>query len=256
MGRLAGRIALVTGGAMGIGGAAAARFVAEGAEVLICDIDADSGAAQAEKLGNRAMFQPLDVTDEAGWQAAIAQAEKQFGGLDILVNAAGISEPATIETENYAHWRKVLQTNLDSIFLGCHAAIPALKKRASEHKPAAIVNIGSSSGLRGAPFLTAYGASKAGLIHLTKTIALHCGREKHFIRCNAVHPGAVRTPMYERYLKMGPSEEAMHANFVSNHPIGFIGEAEDLASAILFLASDEARFITGADLAVDGGLSL
>ncbi len=256
MARLSGKVALITGAAMGIGGAAARRFVEEGAHVLVCDIAEKEGRALAESLGPSARFQHLDVTDEAGWQAAVAAAEEHFEGLDILVNSAGISEPANIETETYAHWQKVLQINLDSIFLGCHVAIPALKKRASAAHPASIVNIGSSSGLKGAPFLTAYGASKAGLIHLTKTIALHCGREGHFIRCNAIHPGAVRTPMYQRHLKMGPSEEAMHQNFVSQHPIGFIGEEDDLASAILFMASDEARFITGAQLAVDGGLSL
>lgn len=256
MPRFEGKAALVTGAADGIGAAIAQRLAQEGARVVVADINREHGEMVAEQLEGRGTFCQLDVSREDQWQDAIRDAVSTFGHLDILVNNAGISEPGDIGHENFDHWRKVLQTNLDGVFLGTRHAIAEIAKTARKESPGAIVNIGSGSGLKPTVFLAAYGSSKAAVSYLTKSTALYCGQNKLFIRCNAVHPGAVRTAMYERYLAMGPDRDAAHQSFVDNHPIGYVGEPEDIAAAVAFIASDEARFITGADLAVDGGLSI
>jgi len=252
-GRMRGKTAFITGAAEGLGLAVAQRFVAEGARVILADIQADKARASAQSLGDAAMSVALDVASDANWQEAIAQAVERFGGFDTLVNNAGISIAADIEAADFDHWRRVQAINSDGVFLGCHYAMPVLRKA----RAASITNVTSALAERGHEKMPAYCASKAAVRHLTESIALHCARSGYDIRCNSVRPGSIQTPMQDRVITMregSPAEEA--AKTAAKHPMGRIATAEEVANAILFLSSNEASFITGADLAVDGGLSL
>lgn len=251
MARLEGKVALVTGGAAGIGEATCRLFVAEGARVLIADLDLAGAQALAAQLGDNAAAVALDVAEESAWQPAIAEAQRQFGKLNVLVNCAGISEPGTIEDTSTDLWRRVMAINLDSVFFGCRAAIPAM---VAAGETGAIVNVGSMSGLRPAHFISAYCASKAAVSMLTKCVALHCAAQDYAIRVNAVHPGATETPMFERYVNnMGMPRDEAYAIFAANHAMKRPGLPEEVARGILFLASDDASFSTGVDLPVEGG---
>lgn len=252
-GRFAGRAALVTGGASGIGATTARMLAAEGAKVAVCDIDAEKGAAVAAGLGDAGRFIALDVTSDAAWGEAVAAAEAAFGPLSIVVNAAGVSIPATIEAADFDHWRKVMAINADGTFLGCRHGVAALKKAGG----GAIVNVGSTLGHKAGAMFTAYCASKGAVRMLTKAVALHCAEAKLNIRVNAVLPGAIETAMFESYVQMGIAagatrEEVVHS-FASVHPMGRVGKPEEVAAAILFLASDAAAYTTGAEIPVDGG---
>lgn len=252
-GRFAGRAALVTGGASGIGAATARMLAAEGARVAVCDIDAARGEAVAAALGDAARFIALDVTSDAAWGEAVAAAQAAFGPLSVVVNAAGVSIPATIEAADFEHWRKVMAINADGTFLGCRHGVAALRAAGG----GAIVNVGSTLGHRGGAMFTAYCASKGAVRMLTKAVALHCAEAKLDIRVNAVLPGAVETAMFQSYVEMGvaagATREAVVESFAAVHPLGRIGKAEEVAAAILFLASDDAAFTTGAEIPVDGG---
>ncbi|MFN3231325.1 MAG: glucose 1-dehydrogenase [Alphaproteobacteria bacterium] len=250
--RFDGQIVLVTGGADGVGAACAKLFAEEGARVLIGDIQADKGNALAEELGPSASFVPLDVSDDGSWAAAIEGVLADPGALHILINNAGVSLPATVEDADFAHWRKVNSVNADGVFLGCHHAIPLIQRSGG----GSIVNISSALGLKTNAVMPAYSASKAAVRMLTKSVALHCAEQGYGIRCNTVYPGSVRTPMIEKLSHDSGDYEGAMARRIAAHPIGFIAEPSDIANAVAFLASDDARFITGADLAVDGGLSL
>ncbi len=249
MGVMDGHVALVTGAAGGIGEAAAARLKAAGAVVVLADIDAERLPATAARLGADHVL--LDVTSRAAWERAVAETVARHGRLSVLVNNAGISEPGDIETVTDDSWSRHLAVNLTGVMLGMQVAAPVLRAAGI---PAAIVNVASMLSLRpGAPF-AAYCAAKAGMVALSQSAALHFARTGAQVRVNTVHPGAVLTPMLERYTTMNPdiSREEALAAFAANHPMGRVGEASEVAEAILWLASPLSSFTTGAMLPVDG----
>jgi NAD(P)-dependent dehydrogenase (short-subunit alcohol dehydrogenase family) len=224
--------------------------VAEGARVVIADLNADKGRELARQLGAPANFVALDATAEDSWVAAIEDVRRVHGRLDVLVNSAGISVPADIETAEFAHWRHTHKVNADSVFLGCKYGLALLKETT---RSGAIVNLASTLGLRPQPGFVAYDSSKASVWAVTRAVALHCCQKGYPIRVNSVHPGATLTPMMQGYLDAAPDRDAMLSMFAANHPMNRVGTPEELANAVLFLASDEASFITGVALPVDGG---
>jgi NAD(P)-dependent dehydrogenase (short-subunit alcohol dehydrogenase family) len=256
MGRLEGKVALVTGAARGIGEAIARAFLGEGARVLLTDIRDPEGTAVAASLGASAVYRRLDVREEAEWEAAVVEIRDRWGRLDVLVNNAGITgfeegdyvqdpEHATLEG-----WRAVHRTNLDGVFLGCKHAIRAMRP----HGTGSIVNISSRSGLVGIPGAAAYASSKAAVRNHTKSVALHCAAQGLRIRCNSVHPAAILTPMWEPMLGEGPERGARMQEFVSDCPLKRFGTPEEVARTVVFLASDEAPYITGTEITIDGGI--
>ena len=251
--RFDGKVVLISGGASGIGAASARGFVAGGARVVIGDIQTEKAETLARALGDRAMATRLDVTDEASWADAVDAARSRFGDLTTLVNSAGISIPADIEAETLAGFRRTQAINLDGVFLGCKAGVAALK----QGKGGAIVNLASTLGARGGAIFPAYCASKGGVRQLTRSVALHCAAQGYDIRVNAVLPGAIHTEMVEGYIAAGEaagaSRDQVVSGFAEVHPLKRLGAPAEAAAAVLFLASDEAAFITGIDLPVDGG---
>ena len=252
-GRFAEKVVFISGGASGIGAASARGFGEDGAKVVIGDLQVDKGEAAAAALGANAMFVHLDVTQEASWAAAVAAAQVRFGALTTLVNSAGISVPANIEEETLAGFHRTMSINLDGTFLGCKAAVTALKGG----KGGAIVNIASTLGARSGSVFPSYSASKGAVRLLTRSVALHCAEQRYDIRVNAIMPGAIHTEMVEGYIAAGQAGGATRDDvingFAQGHPLKRLGKPQEAAAAILFLASDEAAFITGADLPVDGG---
>lgn len=262
-GRLTGRVVLVTGAARGIGAACARACAAAGARVIVSDILEDAGRATADSIAG-ARYEPLDVREEADWSRAIAalRAPGHEGRLDVLVNNAGITGfPEGLgagdpEHASLAAWRAVHATNLDGSFLGCRAAIGAMRPPAGAG--GVIINIGSRSGRIGVPAAAAYASSKAAVESLTKSVALYCAEQQWPLRCNAILPGAIRTPMWESMVADLPDDaarEAALAGFAADVPLGRMGQPEDVASMVVHLASDEAAYVTGAAVAVDGGLT-
>ena len=253
MARVQDKVALVSGAAMGIGEACARLLAREGACVMITDVAEDAGRRVADDIGDRARFHPLDVTCEPQWRQAVAATVDAFGQLDVLVNNAGISEPGSIEDISLDDWRRTQDVNATGVFLGCKYAVETMKP----HRRGSIVNVASGLSIRPGALFPAYSASKAAVRALTKSVALHCGEQGYNIRCNTVHPGAIHSPMLERYLDAaGTGREAALASFDANHPLGHCGQVDDIAQAVLYLASDEAKFVTGARLSVDGGMVL
>jgi 3(or 17)beta-hydroxysteroid dehydrogenase len=254
--RLEGKVALITGAAQGIGEAAAFVLAREGAHVIVSDINDPLGISVAKRIGGNATYLHLDVQEENQWKETIDTILKQFGKLDILVNNAGITGfyegagPQDPENASLVSWRQVHAVNSDGVFLGCKYAIQAMKKSGG----GAIVNISSRSGLVGIPGAAAYAASKAAVRNHTKSVALHCCQQGYNIRCNSVHPAAILTPMWEPMLGVGPEREARMADIAKDIPMQRMGSAEDVANAILFLACDESKYITGIELTVDGGI--
>jgi 3alpha(or 20beta)-hydroxysteroid dehydrogenase len=247
---MGGKVALISGGAEGIGGEIAKQFIAAGGSVMLGDVQADKAAAHAVSLGERAASVALDVSKLDQWDAAVAASTAKFGKLTHLFNVAGISEPGNVEEVDLGSWDRTLAINLNGTFYGCRAALPAM---AASGESGAIINTGSMLAMRvGAGFI-AYCATKAAVTAMSKCVALHCAEKGYKIRVNTVHPGAIRTPMFERYLGMFPSPEEGEAIFAANHPMGRVGEADEVARAALFLASDDASFTTGVDFTVDGG---
>lgn len=249
--RLAGKVALISGGAEGIGAAIARLFAAEGAHVVLGDVQADKANALAGELGGVAA--PLDVRDVRQWNDAVQAAVGRFGKLNILCNVAGISESGTVGEMSDDTWTRTLAINLTGTMNGCRAALPAL---VASGESGAIVNTGSMLALRMNPGFGAYCASKAAIVALSKVMALECAAAGWPIRVNTVHPGAIRTPMLERFVAQFPDPAAGEAAFAANHPMGRVGEAEEVARAFLFLASDESSFTSGVDLTVDGAGSI
>ncbi|MBK5912520.1 short-chain dehydrogenase [Rhodothalassium salexigens] len=256
MTRLAGKVALVTGAVRGIGRAICERFLDNGATVFLADIDAEEGRAVAEQLGERATFLQLNVCDEDQWQAAIAQVERLAGRLDILVNNAGItglaehSGPQDPENTTLEEWSHVHRINLDGLFLGCKHAIRSMKKTGG----GSIVNMSSRSGLVGIPAAVAYASSKAAILNHTRSVALYCAGQNYNIRCNAVAPAAIMTPIWDAMLGRDGNRDARVAQIERGIPLGHMGTPEDVAGAVLYLASDEAAYMTGTELHVDGGI--
>ncbi len=253
-GRLIGKTALVTGAASGIGAAIAAKFVAEGAHVLVTDIDGAAASRWAGALGPAATPFPLDVTQPNDWTNAMAEAEARFGGLNILVNNAGIWRLGTIEDTTFEDWRRVHSVDLDSVFLGCKAALPLMASTTAEGGRGAILNISSISGVIASGNMAAYNSAKAAVRHLTKSVALHCAKQGYRITCNSIHPTFVDTPLIDGFTA-GRDRAEVVAKLARQVPLGQIAEPDDIAWAAVYLCSDEAKFVTGAELYIDGGIS-
>ncbi|KPF80586.1 SDR family NAD(P)-dependent oxidoreductase [Novosphingobium sp. AAP93] len=254
MGKMTGKVALISGGAEGIGGTVAELFVAEGGSVMLGDLQLEKAKAHAAKLGPNADAVQLDVRSLEQWEAAVAATLARFGKLTTLCNIAGISEPGNTVDVDLDSWHRHIDINLTGSFYGCRAAIPAL---AASGEPATIVNVGSMLAQRASGNMAAYCASKAGVTHLTKTVALDCAERGLKIRANTVHPGAIRTPMYNRYLNAGgATPEQIEAVMASAHPMGRVGEPDEVARAILFLSCEDSSFTSGTDLNVDGASAI
>jgi len=257
MGRLTSKVALITGGGSGLGKAIAQRLRADGANVVITDVRRECGRETAAECGF--IFIEQDVCDEALWPTVLRQAEERCGALHILVNNAGVLGPPEAinpEQTQLSDWKKIFAVNVEGVFLGCRAAFPFMRRAGG----GSIINMSSIAGLLATPYATAYGASKAAVRQLTKSIAQYCAQEKLNIRCNSVHPGNVRTPMWdEQYAEgaarsRGISLEEFIAEAQGRIPMGDFTLPSDIAAIVSFLASDEARHITGAKLIVDGGI--
>lgn len=250
MARFDGKVAFVTGAASGIGKATARQFAKEGAKVLVADVNRADGEAVAAEIGDDAAFVELDVASEASWEQAFEAAVAAFGGVNVLVNAAGISPGDTIENASFEHWRKIHAVCLDGVFLGCKHGVPVIDRSGG----GAIVNISSVAGMIGVPGLSSYSSAKAGVRNLSKSVAMHCTKQGYDIRCNSIHPGSVETPILAQ-VHHGVVDERHVRGREKAIPMRRIGQPEEIAKPILFLASDDASFITGAELVVDGGFT-
>lgn len=250
MPRLTGKLCLVTGAARGIGEAIVRAFADEGADVIVTDIDETAGRAAAQATG--AQFALLDVSNEDHWSATAAH----FPAIDVLVNNAGVTGfekgPLAHDPENasLSDWRAVHAVNLDGTFLGCRYAIGAMRARGR----GSIINISSRSGMVGIPMAAAYASSKAAVRNHTKSVALYCAGQGLAIRCNSIHPAAILTPMWEPMLGTGPDRNEKAAAFVADTPLRRFGQASEVAALAVMLASDEATYMTGSELTIDGGI--
>jgi NAD(P)-dependent dehydrogenase (short-subunit alcohol dehydrogenase family) len=246
--RLAGKTALVTGGASGLGLAICQRFVAEGASVVIADIDDAAGQLLAGELGASAQFERLDVSQESDWQSVF----ERLGKLDILVNNAGITTLGSIEDVTLEQFRHEFEIDVVGVFLGCKAGVAKMKVNGG----GSIINMSSMTGVRAQADLVAYNGAKAAVTHMTKSVALHCAKQGYGIRCNSVHPGAIHTPILDKVMAQSDNPEALYAGWVATHPIGRLGKPEEIAAICVYLASDESAFATGAEFRIDGGSTI
>ncbi len=254
MSRVADKVVLVTGAGSGIGRATAKLLAAEGATVIVSDINRAGGLETVQQIGatnsgGGARFEEHDTAKEADWQRVIAALLAREGRLDGLVNNAGISGPfpATFETETVEQWQKILSINVQGVFLGCKHAVPAIRQSGG----GSIVNTSSLAAFLGTPDLSAYGASKGAVRQFTKTVAIDCARKGYKVRCNSVHPGIIMTPMGESIV----TDERKRERTRKAIPLGEFGAPEDIAYGILYLISDESRFVTGSELVIDGGMN-
>lgn len=260
MARLAGRVALVTGAAAGIGAACAATLARDGAAVLLTDLDAARGEATAARIrdaGGRARFLPQDVTEEAGWVALVDLIGREHGRLDVLVANAGIAiQVPSVTDMSLQDWRRLMAVNVEAVFLGVKHSLP-LMRRAGHG--GSIVMMSSIAGIRGSAGLACYSASKGAVRLFAKSVAMECAAMRDGIRCNSVHPGIIETAIWEKMpagetgVAPRPAIDA-RALAASIVPLGEPGTPQDVADAVLFLASDESRHMTGAEMVVDGGM--
>jgi NAD(P)-dependent dehydrogenase (short-subunit alcohol dehydrogenase family) len=255
-GRVAGKAALITGAAGGLGQAMAWMLAREGARVAVTDMNLDGALALAEAINadhpGAAFAFAQDVTDEAQWVSVVEQAAAAMGGLSILVNNAGIGgELLWAEQDSLENWRRVQAVNIESIMLGCKHAMPHLRASGA----GSIVNISSVAGLAAAPGMGAYNATKAAVWMYTKTVALEAARAGWNVRSNSVHPVFIRTPILDPFVAMAGGDEALaHEKLARGIPLKRIGEPDDVAYCVLYLASDESKFVTGAEFKIDGGM--
>ena len=254
-GRVAGKKAFITGAAQGLGAAMARRLAQEGAQVALADINLAGAQAVADEINaahgdERAFAFPLDVTREEQWVYALEAADAAMGGISVLVNNAGISRGGDIEQLSYEDWKLVMGVNVDSVFLGTKHALKYMRKA----QPGSIINISSIAGLIAAHNSPVYNASKAAVWLLSKGIALHCAKQGLDIRSNSIHPTFIDTPILDPLRQRFGKEEA-ESKLARQVPLGRIGQPDDIANAVLYLASDESRFMTGAELKLDGGIS-
>jgi 3(or 17)beta-hydroxysteroid dehydrogenase len=251
MGRVDGKIAIVTGAASGIGRACARHLAGEGARVVLTDRDVPGGEAAAGELGAPHVFRALDVTDPAAWASVVDETVRTCGRLDVLVNAAGVAAMNDIERATLDEWRFVNAVNGEGTFLGCQAAVRAMKASGG----GSIINVSSVAGIVADPDLAVYCASKGAVRLLTKSVALHAARAGYGIRCNSVHPAFIDTPMLGALLATASDRGLTRGKLERAIPLGRIGEVDDVAHLVVYLASDESKFVTGAELVVDGGLT-
>ncbi len=257
-GRVAGKVAIVSGGSSGIGRASAIRLAAEGATVMVTDIDDDMGAetiALIDQAGGTGQFMSHDVADEAAWEDVVAKTVANNGGLDILVNNAGIAIGGSIVEMELSDWQRQQAINLDGVFLGCKHAIPAMRDSGG----GSIINMSSVAGLKGSARLAAYNATKGGVRLFTKGVALECAQNRWNVRVNSVHPGIINTPIWTKINPAMQTEEAPQLDpemlATMAVPSGVMGTPDNIADAVLFLASDDSTYVTGTEIVVDGGLS-
>ena len=248
--RLAGKCCFITGAASGLGKAMALAFAAEGAEVAVADRNEEAGRAVAAMLGS-GFYVALDVTDETQWSVALGAAVRAMGRLDVLVNNAGVVASRSIEDTTLEEWRFVNSVNVEGTFLGCKHGIPHLRAAGG----GAIINISSVAGITAAPMMAAYSASKGAVRALTKTVAIELARKGDQIRCNSIHPVFFQTPMLDDIVATTRNPDKFRAGLQGNVPLGRFGRPEEVAAMALYLASDEARFVTGAEFAIDGGFT-
>lgn len=254
--RVENKLMLVTGAARGIGQSISRLFAAEGAKVIVTDINDHLGRTVADEIGNDAEYMHLDVSVESDWQSVFTYISDEYGPLDILINNAGItgfletSGPHDPENLDMGSWHRVHDINLHGAVLGCKYGIQHMKSSVS----ASIVNISSRSGIVGIPGAAAYASSKAALRNHTKSVALYCAEQNYAIRCNSLHPAAILTPMWDAMLGEGDKRDAAMDEIAADIPLKKMGEADDVAYAALYLASDESKYVTGIELNVDGGI--
>lgn len=251
MKRVQGKTAIVTGAALGLGRASALMLAREGARLVVTDLLEADGQKVCDEIaaeGGQAIFLHHDVASEEGWVSVMKAARERFGGVDVLVNNAGVALGANVEDTSLEQWRWLMSINLDGVFLGVKHAVAAMK-----HKGGSIINLSSIEGLIGDPNLAAYDASKGGVRLLTKSAALHCARAGYGIRVNSIHPGYIKTPMVEAYVASQSDPAAAQAELNRLHPLGHIGEPDDIAYGVVYLASEESKFVTGSELVIDGG---
>ncbi len=250
MGRVAGKVALITGAASGMGRADAVALAAEGARVVVADLNEEAGQAVAAEIGDAAVFKRLDVTDEDNWQQVIADTVAQFGGLHILVNNAGLMLLGTIIDTELSDFRKTNAVNTEGVFLGCKHAIPAIAASGG----GSIINMSSVAAMQGMSFVAAYSASKGAVRALTKSAALYCKEQKNGVRCNSIHPDGVKTPMV---VKVATGADTATREEIEKVARGSnMCEPVDIANLVLYLASDESRFINGAEMLIDDAATI
>ena len=249
-GRLQGKVAIITGGAKGLGAADARLFIAEGATVVLTDVDVAGGETVAAELGERASFVCHDVRNEAEWASLVADVVARHGRLDILVNNAGVVEMHSPETISDADYRFVMAVSVDGTVWGCKYAIPAMRASGG----GSIVNMASIASIQGEPFVAAYCAAKGAVEAYTRAVAVHCAQSQSNIRCNSVHPAGIDTPMVQSVPeKFAAANLPVMASGATANPLG---APIDIANTILFLASDESRFINGQTIVVDNSASV
>jgi NAD(P)-dependent dehydrogenase (short-subunit alcohol dehydrogenase family) len=252
--RVKGKMAFVTGGASGLGRASALMLAREGAKVSVTDINEEGARAVAAEIneikpGSGFSF-AHDVTSESQWQTTLQQAHDAMGGLNVLLNNAGIGGGSTVEDTDFETWKKVHAVDVDSVFLGCKYAIPLMR----EHAPGSIINISSIAGLIAGHNMAAYNSAKAGVWLLSKSVALHCAKRGYRIRSNSIHPTFIDTPILDGMAGVNGRDELL-TKLARQVPLGEVGDPNDVAYAVLYLASDESKFMTGAELKLDGGIS-
>jgi len=255
--RLSGKRALITGGGSGLGAEMARMFVGEGARVAVTDINAPAAEEVAAEINARAPGAAFayahDVRLEADWISVLDRAAGDLGGLNVLVNNAGIGSAVDIEHETFEEWRRVQEIDVDSVFLGCKYALRYMK----ESQPGSIINVSSIAGLIAGHNMAAYNAAKAAVWLLSKSVALHCAKAGYDIRSNSIHPVFVRTPILKGFAPGGDAAalDAQLTKLARQIPLGRIGEPSDVGYCAIYLASDESRFVTGAEFKIDGGIS-
>ncbi|MEO9633774.1 MAG: SDR family oxidoreductase [Parasphingorhabdus sp.] len=251
MGRLQGKVAIITGAAKGLGEADARMFAREGAVVIMTDMDADNGKRVAAEIGDAAEFHVQDVRDEQGWEDLIADVVSRHGQLDILVNNAGVVEPGTIETQTAEEYRFVMAVSADGAFYGCKYAVPAMKASGG----GSIINMCSIASIVGEPIVVAYAMAKGAIESLTRSVAVHSANNQYNIRCNSVHPAGILTPMVEGIGPKIMGRDDLRPAGDGPAPSA-LGEPNDIANTVLFLASEESKFINGAAIRVDNAKSV
>lgn len=255
MGRVDGKKVLITGGAQGLGACFGRMLADEGARVALSDINFEGAEATAAEINKKhagaAIAIKHDVTSKEDWEEALGAAAEHMGGISVLINNAGIGTWGNIETETYENWRRTQEIDVDSIFIGTQLAMPYLK----ENQPASIINISSVAGMVADSMMLSYNAAKSAVWMMSKSIALHCAKSGYDIRSNSVHPVFTRTPIVEPLIQMGGGGDKGEAKLVRQIPLGRLGEPEDVGYCILYLASDESRFITASEFKIDGGIT-